>query len=1008
MLIVKYHLGFFTALLCTFVIGGCSPSSDVAKKSEDKNAVADQSDRLIPPDEQMRQAMQAQDWKRADEFMPRALIAGQDDPNLLTDAAKVAALNGRKREAAELLVQAAQAANYQPASRVDFAIQGLIDVGELYAAIDLLQQDLIANPENLKHRKNLIGFLGEAERPELAQPHLQHLIKRRAFDVPLLLAVTETSSRRYSFNTSNILMQRNPNDYRVRLGDAKELIDKHDALECETLLREILDHHPDFAPAYAMLGQALMEQHDVSAIPDWASQAPEGTDQQPAYWLTIGDWAMANDEYLAAVRSYWQATRIDPNDSNAWIRLTGVLQRIQRTNLTNQAELADTKIDNVISDELIQAVDDRIELLLKLRAVYYDFTWDGKDSQTDAFNIAKVLFSLGRTWEAEAWSAIATTLKRDPEKQLPDLRLAILKRLKQDPSWITTIEQPALAADLSSLPLANLEDGQRERTPTQVPLVRTHQHVVLADETEARGLAGFGGKNNPDDAKLAPLIRSTGVGGGTIDFDRDGWHDLLIMGAGGTMLKTDSMPNELLRNLNGSFDAVTTQAGVGDRGYGQGAAVGDFNEDGFPDLFFANLGKNRLLRNNGDGTFTDCTALLDDNDWQEWSTCGAFVDLNHDGRSDLMTTNYCRTIKDMDKACPDDQGVPGPCHPLKFPAHRDQFFLMSDHGVLQDRSEELIADVMPGRGLGIVAGTLDGNHVSAFVANDMTPNAYYTAVENEPQLLIESGAASGLAVDGRTIAQASMGVASSDFDGDGDLDFYVTGFGREYNILYDQVAPGLWQDITNQLGLVRPTLQLVGFGTQAIDFDDDGLDELIVTNGHIGDFNEPESLPYAQPMQVFRRGEKGRFDLIQDDAWGEYFRQSHVGRALWTLDADRDGRRDVVVTHSYEPICLLVNQTAKENHHVTFRLVGSEASRDAIGAMVRFRCNGQPRTLWALSGSGYFCSNDPELRAGLGNATEVSDVMVTWPDGSTESLGTLAGDQEYLIVQGDPTAFVLQ
>lgn len=990
------RLAWALLIVCT----GCSFESPTDAPAVAPDETKDTPFKTDAPATQMRQAMRENDWGKADTYLHQALITGQDDPELLTDAAKVAALNNRKREAAGLLVQAAEVADYSPTSRVDFAIQGLIDVGELYRAIDLLKDVLHSHPDRLKYRKTLIGFLGEAERTDLITPHLKQLIERRVFDVPLLLAVTDTSARRYSYNTSKILMDRNPSDHRVRLGDAKEFLDKHDAVKCETLLREILDHHPDFAPAYALLGQALMEQRKLDLIPTWNDQAPEDTHQQTAYWLTLGDWSAAHQDFLQAAHSYWRSTQIDPNDSNAWIRLAATLRRLPKT------------LPHSVDEPTLAAIDERIERLLELRAVYYDFSWEGKDSQREAYKIASVLFSLGRTWEAEAWTAIATTLSRDPSDRLPSLRRSVLTRLRQDPSWVSKIDQPALQLDLSDWPATRLSSTERVARSTFVPKIETHGHLLLRDETETRGLAGFGAKSNPDDAKLAPLIRSTGIGGGTIDYDRDGWPDALIMGAGGTMLKTDSHPNELLRNLEGQFERVTEQAAVGDRGYGQGVAVGDFNEDGFADLFFANLGKNRLLRNNGDGTFTDCTDQLRDRDWQEWSTCGAFIDVNRDGITDLLTTNYCRTIENMDQACPDDQGVPGPCHPLVFPAHRDQFFLGTPLGNLVDRSDTLFVDVLPGRGLGIVAGTLNGSHLGAFIANDMSPNAYYTSQWDSSQSdpgkagLIESGAASGLAVDGRTIAQASMGIACDDLDGDGDLDFYVTGFGREYNIVYDQVSPGLWQDITNQLGLVRPTLQLVGFGTEAIDFDDDGISELIVTNGHIGDFNEPDSLPYAQAMQLFRRDRSGGFDLVDDDAWGRYFREPHVGRALWTIDANRDGRSDVMVTHSYEPICLIVNHTTTDHHRVSFRLVGTDSSRDAIGAIIRFRCGSRTRTLWALSGSGYLCSNEPELRAGLGSETLITDVSVTWPDGSVEDFGTLSADQTYLLVQGDRTAYL--
>jgi hypothetical protein len=398
---------------------------------------------------------------------------------------------------------------------------------------------------------------------------------------------------------------------------------------------------------------------------------------------------------------------------------------------------------------------------------------------------------------------------------------------------------------------------------------------------------------------------------------------------------------------------------------------------------------------------------LDDGDLQQWSTSGVFVDFSADGISDLLTTNYCAAIPDMDKACPDENGVLGPCHPLRFAAHTDQFFAGTAEGRLVDMTSRWIPKTSPARGLGIVAGALDGQELGVFIANDMSANLFYSYPGSNDGELIESAAARGLAVDGRTLAQASMGIASSDFDGDGDLDFYVTGFAREYNIFYEQVAPGLWNDETSRLGLIEPTHMTVGFGTEAIDLDNDGIDEIAVTNGHIGDFNAPDVPPYAQPFQLFRRDTGGRFELLDDDSWGQYTATRHVGRALWTIDVNRDGRNDLMITHMSEPLCLLVNRSEDKHNQIAFRLVGTESSRDAVGAVVRFEAGGRRRTLWQLAGDGYMCSNERVLRAGLGSATEVKEVTVTWQDGTVDELGTLTCGGQYLIVQGDGEVFRL-
>jgi ASPIC and UnbV len=296
--------------------------------------------------------------------------------------------------------------------------------------------------------------------------------------------------------------------------------------------------------------------------------------------------------------------------------------------------------------------------------------------------------------------------------------------------------------------------------------------------------------------------------------------------------------------------------------------------------------------------------------------------------------------------------------------------------------------------------------MSLFIANDMSANHYYHYDGGE-QRLVESAALRGVALDGRAMTHASMGIAASDFDHDGDLDLYVTGFAREYNIYYEQVSPGFWRDETSRLKLIEPTLMAVGFGTQAIDLDNDGVDEIAVTNGHIGEFGDPNDPPYKQPFQVFRRDQEGAFELMDDDVWCEYLRNSHVGRAMWTMDVNRDGLRDLLVTHTFEPICLLVNQTKSDAHRVSFRLVATTSSRDAIGAIVRFECAGKSRALWMLSGDGYLCSSEKALHAGLGDAVEISNVTVTWPNGRVDILGSLEADREYLVVEGmdEPFAY---
>lgn len=952
---------------------------------------------LSDPASLMRSAIAARDWKLADKYSSAALLAQPDSVDLLTDAAKVFAFNGRKPEAAQLLVEAAELAHFAPPSRVDFAVGALIEVGELYAAIDVLQKSLSAHPEYNTQRRTLLGFLGEAQRNDLAAPYFLQMIRARNFDFPILMTLTETSARQFSLKTIETILTRNPNDLRVSLGRASDLFDRNNVDEAGVLLNEILTRHPDFAPAHVLYGQVLIEQRKFDELPAWIDSAPSESPSFASYWLCLGDWAAERRQLAEAARGYWESCRIDANFAAAWIRLSRSLRSIR---------IANENTAFVLSDTQLNAIDWRSAELLELRKRFYDFSISNPKRQREATDVARSLMNLGRNWEAEAWSAAATTLTDAPAADLPTLRETILNNLKRDTSWQSKAGQIAIAIDLSSLPLPDFDSspGKGSIRIALAPVVPSTDHLRLTEESARWGLGNVGAKNNPKDSRAVPLFRSTGVGGGAIDYDLDGCPDVVVMGAGGTMLKQDSMPNELLRNVGDRLVNTTTAAGVVDKGFGQGVAVGDFNEDGFPDLFFANLGRNRLFRNNGDGTFVDCSNQISTADQENFTTCGAFVDFNQDGNTDLIVTNYCEVSPALGEPCKDAHGNPGTCLPINFNAKADQCFLATGDGRLTDVSATWMLQKSPGRGLGILAGALDGKQLGIYIANDMSANFYYTRSPDGISL-IDSATATGLAVDGHSNEQASMGIASSDFDGDGDLDVYVTGFSHEYNIYYEQIAPNLWADETGRADLVNPTLPMVGFGTQAIDLDNDGIDEIIVANGHVGEFVD-DPTPFEQPLQLFRRQASGQYKTVEDDSWGDYFSSTHAGRAVWTMDINRDGHLDVLITHMYEAVRLLVNHGQDSNNTIAFQLVGTKSSRDAIGAVLRFECAGRKRTLWCLSGDGYFCSNERLLRAGLGTADKVENLTVTWQDGSVETLGSLDANAEYVIVQEEPAAFV--
>lgn len=972
------------------------------------------------PAQELETAVKARDWNRALEVSGQAMIANPDDPSVITNAAIAAANVGRRMEAALMLVDAARATGFAPGVRIDNAYRGLLDVGQLHEAIDLLENVVERYPQASEYRRRLVGFLGEAQRNEDANPHISRLIRDRQFDLPLLLATTELSSRRFSPKTIETLAAKNPDDLRPRLGQAKALLGSRNAEGARQVLRKVVDRHPDFAPGHAMLGAVLVGTGRHDELPDWFSRLAPDTPKYAGYWVAVGEWAMETGQTSGAVRAFAEATRRSRNDSGTWSRLAKAIRKLSAERAASSEKYED-EASAIDLDAIAASIDRRRHDLLELRERFAKFRTGDFRSQKVAAEIAGELLELGRVWEAEAWLAIATQLPDEQSDELTDLRNEAIRRLSKDRDWQSRSGHLELSFDLSRFPLPSGLD-RSENPAAELTSSVTRQatrpdtsgalSIRLAEESRQRRLRFYGRVGSGVKGPRVPIHQTLGCGGGVIDFDNDGRHDLVFAAAGGSIRGSDSDPGALFRNLGSSFVEVSSDSSFADRRFGYGIVVGDYNDDGFQDIAVMNLGRNGLFRNNGDGTFSDASDQLAEIDEGDWSTSGAIADVDGDGLNDLVVINYCDADQPFDQPCFDSEGREVNCYPLRYRAGRDRFLRGQPDGRFRDVTERWAPQPAAGRGLGIVVGRLDGQSQCAYVVNDASINHFYRwyassqADGGASGELIDAGIASGLAVDAQSLDQGSMGIASGDWDHDGDLDLYVTGFNQEYNIYYEQSSPGFWSDRTASLGMVPDTLNLVGFGTEAIDFDNDGLDELLVSNGHIGDFGSGSS-PYAQPLQLFRVAADGKYRLTDIDAWGEYFSSPHVGRALFSCDVNRDGRSDVVVTHATEPAALLVNHSDRKHHRIAFRLVGTQQTRDAIGAVLQFSLKPagermRRRSLYRLSGDGYLCSNQPELRAGTGAETVVYDVLVSWPDGEQQELGDLQADAEYLIVQGEP------
>jgi tetratricopeptide (TPR) repeat protein len=522
---------------------------------------------------------------------------------------------------------------------------------------------------------------------------------------------------------------------------------------------------------------------------------------------------------------------------------------------------------------------------------------------------------------------------------------------------------------------------------------------TFADEADAAGLR-FVYENG--ETLLHQLPEPFGGGVALLDFDGDGWLDVYCV-QGGRFPPDPAHPpagDRLFRNLgNGAFADVTESSGIVSfpRGYGHGVTVGDFDNDGHPDLFVTRWRAYALYRNNGDGTFADVTEASGLGGARDWPTSAAFVDLDGDGDLDLYVCHYAAWDAENPRLCRDGTtGRTVNCNPLDSPAMPDHLF-RNDGGRFVDVTAEAGIDDRDGRGLGVVAADLDGDGlVDLYVANDGTANYLFRNLGG--LRFAEVGHESGVAANAAGGYQAGMGVALGDLDGDGLPDLAVTNFLGESTTFYRNLGGGIFGDQTAAIGLAAATRHRLGFGVVAFDANNDGRLDLASANGHVNDL-----LPhfaYFMPAQLLLGTADGRLVDVSARA-GPPWSVPRMGRALAAGDLDNDGQLDLVLLAHNQPLAYLHNRTADGGPFVVLRLEGRPSNRDAIGATVALTAGGRRQVAWRFGGGSYQSSGDPRLHFGLGKAERVDRVEVTWPSGRVETFEDLEIDAGYLLREGE-------
>jgi hypothetical protein len=503
-----------------------------------------------------------------------------------------------------------------------------------------------------------------------------------------------------------------------------------------------------------------------------------------------------------------------------------------------------------------------------------------------------------------------------------------------------------------------------------------------------------------------------GAGGALFDFDNDGDLDIYLvqgqmLGPAKTLNRASIPPramplndrlyrNDLVVRADGTrtrrFTDVTTGSGLVGRAYGMGVATGDFDNDGWIDLYRTAFGPNQLFRNNGNGTFTDVSDQSGTSD-PRWSVSASFVDIDRDGWLDLYVGNYVDHRIDDGIRCSTRTGKRDYCGPRSYTPVPDRLYRNRRDGTFVDITTAAQVAREYGPALGVVAADFDADGwADIYVANDGEPNILW--MNQQDGRFRNTALLAGAALNSFGSAEGSMGVDAGDFDNDGDEDLFVTNLPGETNTLYVNDGSALFEDRTMMAGLAIPSLPYTGFGTAWFDFDNDGWLDLLVANGAVRIMESlaraTDPFPLHERNQLFRNLGTGRFEEVTARA-GAVFELSEVSRGAAFGDVDNDGDVDVLLTNNNGPARLLINHVGERNRWVGLRLVGGPGRRDMLGARVGvFRDKGPALWRRARADGSYASANDPRVLVGLGEAARVRRVRVVWPSGRVEDWTDIA------------------
>ena len=561
----------------------------------------------------------------------------------------------------------------------------------------------------------------------------------------------------------------------------------------------------------------------------------------------------------------------------------------------------------------------------------------------------------------------------------------------------------ALATQISFFGLSHAQTGAGAHGDSPVP-------GKFVDVTAKVGIH-FRQEASPTSKKY--LLSTMGSGVALFDYDNDGRLDIFFANgariddptAKGTIPQKDGPKywNRLYHQKpDGTFEDVTEKVGVSGSGFSTGVAVGDYDNDGFEDLFVGGYGHSTLYHNNGDGTFTDVTTAAGVAG-SGWATSAAWVDYDNDGRLDLVVARYMEWDFDDIYCGHREEGFRSYCHPDLFKPISVLLYHNEGNGKFSEVAQKAGMG-KPGKGLGLAIADYDRDGwMDIFLANDSIPEFLFHNKGNGT--FEEVGLVSGAGLDGNGTTFAGMGVDFEDYNNDGWPDVIVTDLANQKYALYTNAGDGTFNYSTLSTGLGAISLLHSGWGVRFMDYDNDGWKDLFITQSHVMDtiqINEPH-LHYKEPPLLLRNENGKKFVDVSAQS-GEVFQQEWAGRGMATGDIDNDGKIDVVVTSNDGPAWILHNETPTPNHWITLRLDGVKSNRDGIGAQVKLSTSGGEQYATVTTAGSYQSSSDKRLHFGLGMATSVTQVEIRWPSGIKQVLKDLKADQILTVTEASSPA----